>query len=83
MTCAVKSAKGCDAAQVTAMPTQFGNGGSILFLTKDKGLVTKLNKAAKAKPKGAAPMTADDALAMVLADPAALAKLAAALKGGK
>jgi hypothetical protein len=47
MTCEVKSAKGCDAAQVTAMPTQFGNGGSILFLTKDKGLVAKLNKAKK------------------------------------
>jgi hypothetical protein len=79
----LKSAKGCEADQMYLMTPGFGNNGSILFLTKDKGLVAKVNKARDArgsKPKAEAkPMTTDDALAMIMADPAALAKFAAAM----
>jgi hypothetical protein len=79
----LKSAKGCEAEQMAIFTPSHGNAGSILFLTKDKGLVAKVNKARDArgsKPKAEAkPMTTDDALAMIMADPAALAKFAAAM----
>jgi hypothetical protein len=49
-------------------------------MTKNEALATKVNKSKGAIGSKAKAMTAEDALAMVLADPAAMAKLAAALK---
>ena len=45
----LKSAKGCEAEQMAIFTPNHGNGGSILFLTKDKGLVAKVNKARGAR----------------------------------
>ena len=45
----MKAAKGCEIEQMYLLAPGFGNNGSILFLTKDKGLVAKLNKAKAAR----------------------------------
>ena len=45
----LKAAKGCEVGQMYLLAPGFGNNGSILFLTKDKGLVAKLNKAKAAR----------------------------------
>jgi hypothetical protein len=45
----LKAAKGCEIEQMYLLAPGFGNNGSILFLTKDKGLVAKLNKAKAAR----------------------------------
>jgi hypothetical protein len=75
-----KSAKGCELDQIYMMAPNYGNNGTVLFMTKNEALATKVNKSKGAIGSKAKAMTAEDALAMVLADPAAMAKLAAALK---
>ena len=55
----LKAAKGCEMDQMSIFTPSHGNAGSVLFLTKDKGLVTKLNKA-----KAARGSEADEILAL-------------------
>ena len=45
----LKAAKGCEMDQMAIFTPSNGNAGQILFLTKDKGLVTKVNKAKAAR----------------------------------
>lgn len=45
----LKAAKGCEMEQMSIFTPSNGNAGSLLFLTKDKGLVAKVNKAKAAR----------------------------------
>ena len=54
----LKSAKGCEAEQMAIFTPSNGNAGTVLFLTKDKGLVAKLNKSRAAKPSEIAKLEA-------------------------
>ena len=54
----LKSAKGCEMEQMTVIAPSFGNSGGLLFLTKDKGLVAKLNKSRGSKPSEIAKLEA-------------------------
>jgi hypothetical protein len=45
----LKAAKGCEMAQMAIFTPSNGNAGQILFLTKDKGLVARVNKAKAAR----------------------------------
>lgn len=58
--------KGCEASQLSVWAPMEGNGGSIGFLTKDVGLVAKVNKAREAR------MSPRDEIAALKAEIAAL-----------
>lgn len=54
----VKSAKGCDVSQMYVMAPNYGNNGTVLFMTKDEGLAAKVNKSKAAAGSKAKGMTA-------------------------
>jgi len=55
----VTSVKGCEASQLTLLAPSHGNGGTILFMTKDVGLAAKVNKSRKAAPSATAKLEAE------------------------
>jgi hypothetical protein len=54
----VKHAKGCDESPLAMLAPNYGNNGTILFMTKDKGLVAKVNSARAARGSAADEITA-------------------------
>ena len=52
ITAEVLEIKGCEATQLSTWAPKGGNGGGIAFLTKDKGLAAKINKARDARGSG-------------------------------
>ena len=62
----VLDVKGCETSQLSVWTPKEGNGGSIGFLTKDVGLVAKVNKAREAR------MSPRDQIAELKAEIAAL-----------
>lgn len=58
--------KGCEASQLSVWAPNGGNGGNVAFLTKDVGLVAKVNKAREAR------MSPRDEIAALKAEIAAL-----------
>lgn len=79
VSCVLKAAKGCDVSQMYVMAPGYGNNGQLLFMTKDAELAAKVNRSKAAAGPKAKAMTVEDALAMVIADPSAAAKLLAML----
>ena len=55
----VTSAKGCEVSQLSLLAPSHGNGGTILFMTKDVGLAAKVNKARKTEPSAEAELKAE------------------------
>jgi hypothetical protein len=66
ITAEVIDVKGCEASQLSVWTPMEGNGGNVSFLTKDVGLVAKVNKAREAR------MSPRDEIAALKAEIAAL-----------